>query len=46
MESKTTMVRAFERAVGWISREENLVPRLFVMLLLALFTNILGCSFA
>lgn len=46
MEPKITMVRAFERVVGWISREENLVPRLFVMLLLALFTNVLGCSFA
>jgi hypothetical protein len=40
------MIRAFERAVEWISRDENLLPRLFVMLLLALLTNVLGCSFA
>jgi hypothetical protein len=40
------MISRVERAFEWLTREENMGARLFVMLLLALFTNMLGCSFA
>lgn len=40
------MFSVIENAAVWVSRDENLAIRLTIMLLLALLTNILGCSFA